>query len=229
MPSHSSSGRLNAVAFIVRRKSALTLVVRKAHAVAGIVRTPQAVTLVIWKKYTPDTCRLEDICLDTLHLEGICPDTHRLEGICHGVHHPDATCLTVVDTKKRHRFDNSRLEGYCCAHLRLVCIRMANTRWQRHVHWQAESGSIYGGTRSVTNLARQAPWRRRRCHAHPCRPVACPRFRCRSRGHRLRLGASTNLRHIARVAISPTAGRSRPLSFVSVMLLTRPFSCPLRL
>jgi len=76
--------------------------------------------------------------------------------------------------------------------------------------------------RGVTNLAQQAPWRRRRCHSHPCRPVARPRFRCHSRGHPPRLGASTDLCHIAPVAISPTAGRSRPLSFVSVMLLARP-------
>jgi len=81
----------------------------------------------------------------------------------------------------------------------------------------------------VTNLARQAPWHWRRCHSHPCRPVARPRFRCRSRGHPPRLGALTDLRHIAPVVISPMAGRYRPLSFVSVMLLVRPFSCPLRL
>jgi len=77
-------------------------------------------------------------------------------------------------------------------------------------------------SRGVTNLARQAPWRRCRRHSHPCRPVARPRFRCRSRGHPPRLGASTDLHHIAPVAISPTTGRSRPLSFVSVMLLARP-------
>jgi len=80
----------------------------------------------------------------------------------------------------------------------------------------------YADNICVTNLARQAPWRWRRCHSHPCRPVARPRFRCRSRGHPSRLGTSTDLRHIAPVAISPTAGRSRPLSFVSVMLLARP-------
>ena len=81
----------------------------------------------------------------------------------------------------------------------------------------------------ITNLARQAPCRRRQCHSHPCHPVARPRFRCRSRGHPPRLGALTDLRHIGPVAISPTTGRSRPLSFVSIMLLARPFSCPLRL
>jgi len=79
------------------------------------------------------------------------------------------------------------------------------------------------------NLTRQAPWRWRQCHSHPCRRVACPHFRCRSHGQAPRLGASTDLRHIALVVISPTAGRSRPLSFVSVMLLARPFSGPLRL
>jgi len=72
------------------------------------------------------------------------------------------------------------------------------------------------------NLERQAPWRRRRYHSDPCHPVASPRFRCHSRGHPPGLGASTDLRHITPVAISPTAGQSRPLSFVSVMLLVRP-------
>jgi len=75
---------------------------------------------------------------------------------------------------------------------------------------------------SVTNLARQAPWRRRRYHSHPSRPVARPRFRCCSHSHPPRVGASTDLHHIAPVAISLTAGRSRPLSFVSIMLLARP-------
>jgi len=74
----------------------------------------------------------------------------------------------------------------------------------------------------VTNLVRQAPWRRRWCHSHPCRPVARSRFRCRSHGPPPRLGASTDLRHIAPVAISLTNGRSRPLSFVSIMLLACP-------
>jgi len=55
---------------------------------------------------------------------------------------PDATCLTLVDRKKRHRFDNRRPEGYCGAHLCLVCIRTVGTHWERYVHWQAESGSI---------------------------------------------------------------------------------------
>jgi len=134
------------VACVVWKKSALTLIVRKAHAVAGVVQTPQALTLVIWKKYAPDAYRLEQICLDTLRLEGICPDTRGQEGICHGVRHPDATCLTLVDTKKRRRFDNCCMEGYCYAHLRLVHIRMASTCWQWHVHWLVESGSICGGT-----------------------------------------------------------------------------------
>ena len=104
-------------------------------------------TLVVRKKYAPDTSRQEEICLDTLRLEGICPDTRRPEGICHGVHRPDAICLTLVDTKKRRRFDNRRLEGYCGSHLCLVRISMASTCWERHVHWQAESGSICSGTR----------------------------------------------------------------------------------
>ena len=81
---------------------------------------------------------------------------------------------------------------------------------------------LYSYPRNVTNLARQAPWRQRWCQSHPCRPVARPWFRCHSRGHPLRLGTSTNLCHIAPVAISPTAGQSRPLSFVSVLLLACP-------
>jgi len=63
--------------------------------------------------------------------------------------------------------------------------------------------------KAVMNLAQQAPWHRRRCHAHPCRPVARPRFRCRSRGHHPCLGASTNLCHIAPVAISPVTNLTR--------------------
>jgi len=43
------------------------------------------------------------------------------------VRRPDATCLTLVDRKKRRRFDNRRPEGYCCAHLCLVRIRTAGT------------------------------------------------------------------------------------------------------
>jgi len=79
------------------------------------------------------------------------------------------------------------------------------------------------------NLARQAPWRQHRCYSHPCHPVARPRFRCHSGGHPPYLGTSTDLRHITPVLISLTAGPSRPLSFVSVMLLARLFSFPLRL
>jgi len=77
---------------------------------------------------------------------------------------------------------------------------------------------------SVTNLARQAPWHQRWCHFHPCRPVARASFHCCSRRHPARLGATTDLRQIASVVISPTADQSRPLSFVSVMLLARPSS-----
>jgi len=75
---------------------------------------------------------------------------------------------------------------------------------------------------AVTNLARQAPRCWHQYHSHRCCPVTRPDFRSHSRGHPPRLGASTDLRHIAPVAISPTAGRSRPLCFVSVMLLARP-------
>jgi len=83
----------------------------------------------------------------------------------------------------------------------------------------ASAANVY---ETVTNLARQARWRRHRCHSHPCHPAARPRFRCHSRSHPPCLCASTDLRHIAPVAISQTAGRSRPLSFVSSMLLARP-------
>ena len=73
---------------------------------------------------------------------------------------------------------------------------------------------------AVTNLAQQAPWHRCQCHSHPCLPVVRPCFHCCNRGYPPGLDASTDLRHITPVAIvSPTTGRSRPLSFVSVMLL----------
>jgi len=136
----------NAVACVVWKKYALTLVVRKPHAMTGLVRMPHAITLVVWKKYAPDTCRLEEICLDMLCLEGMCPDTRQPEGTFRVVRHPDTTCLTLIDTKKRRRFDNCRLEGYCGAHLCLVPICTASTCWERHMHWQEEFGSIYGGT-----------------------------------------------------------------------------------
>jgi len=93
-----------------------------------------------------DTCHMEEIYLDMLRLGGICPATRRPEGTCRGMRRPDATCLTVVDTKKRHHFDNRRLEGYCGAHLRVVHISMAGMCLEHHVHWQEESGSICGGT-----------------------------------------------------------------------------------
>ena len=56
---------------------------------------------------------------------------------------------------------------------------------------------------AVTNLAQQDRKRHGRGHRHPCRPVAGPHHRCRSPGHPPRLGASTELRHIAPVAIFP--------------------------
>jgi len=94
----------------------------------------------------PVTCHLEEIYLDTLCLEGICPDVRRPEGTCRGVRRLDVTCMALVDTKKRPHFEKCRLEGYCGAHLRLVHTRMAGTYWEWHVHWQAESTSICGGT-----------------------------------------------------------------------------------
>jgi len=67
---------------------------------------------------------------------------------------------------------------------------------------------------SVTNLARQARQRRCPCRRHPCCPVACPHHCSRSHDHPPYLGASTDLPHIARVAISllPT---DRRLVYVS--------------
>jgi len=63
-----------------------------------------------------------------VHLvEEIHPDTHRPKSTCRGVRRPDAICLTLVDSKKRRRFDNRRPEGYCGAHLCLVRIRTAGT------------------------------------------------------------------------------------------------------
>jgi len=78
------------------------------------------------------------------------------------------------------------------------------------------------GYATVVNLARQAPWHRCWCHSRPCHRVARSRFHCCSCGYPLHLGTLTDLSHIAPVAISPTAGQSRPLSFVSSMLLARP-------
>jgi len=56
---------------------------------------------------------------------------------------------------------------------------------------------------SVRNLTRQAHKRRSRGRRHPCCPVAGPHHRCRINGHPPCLGASTDLHHIAPVAIFP--------------------------
>ena len=157
----------HAVALFVWKKYALTLVVwnkyaltrciwkafaltpadRKAHAMVCVVRTPHALTPVVWKKYALTLCIWKAKCPGTRRLEGICRGTRRPKSICRGVRRPDASCLTLIDTKNRRRFDNRRPEGYCGAHLRIVRIRTAGTCWERHVHWQVQSGSICGGMR----------------------------------------------------------------------------------
>jgi len=104
---------------------------------ALVVWKKYALTLVIWKKYTLTHCVWK---VFTLTLAD-----RKADAMACIVRMPHA--LTLVDTKKRRRFDNRRPEGYCSAYLRLVRIRTAGTHWERHVHWQAQSGSIYGGTR----------------------------------------------------------------------------------
>jgi len=105
-------------------------------------------------------------------------------------------------------------------------IGMETDRMDKVMEMQMETVCMVKATETemdpVMNLARQAPWRWRQCHSHLCHPVAHPHFRCRSRGHPPCLGVSTDLRHIAPVVISPTAGQSCPLSFISVMLLACP-------
>ena len=79
----------------------------------------------------------------------------------------------------------------------------------------------------VTNLARQAPWRWRRCCSHPCCAMARPRLRGRSCGHPLRLEKRLALSPRYRSGsdipqrLHPTAGRSRSFSFVSRLLCLR--------
>ena len=93
----------------------------------------------------------------------------------------------------------------------------------KHLHFPVQRGGLQlQETDIVTNLVRQARKPRGRGCRHPSRPVAGLHHHCRSHGHPPCLGASTDLRHIAPVAIFPAAGRSRPLSFVSSMLPTRP-------
>ena len=104
------------MALVVWKKYALTLVVWKNYALTCCVWKAFALTLADWKAYAV-------VCV---------------------VRTPHA--LTLVDRKKRCQFDNCRPEGYCGAHLRLVRIRTAGTHWQRHVHWQVQSGIICGGT-----------------------------------------------------------------------------------
>jgi len=128
------------------------------------VRRPDATYL--------DTHRLEEICHDTRHLEGKMPwhlslgrkyalalIVRKAHAVACVVRTPHA--VRLVDRKKRRRFDNRRPEGYCGAHHRLVRIRTTGTRWERHVHWQAQSGSICGGTRRWI-----------------CLPAKCPEGKC---------------------------------------------------
>jgi len=104
---------------------------------ALVVWKKYALTLVVWKKYALTRCVWKAFALTLAD--------RKAHAVVCVVWTPHA--LTLVDTKKRRRFDNRRPEGYCGAHLRLVRIRTAGTRWERHVHWQAQSGSICGGTR----------------------------------------------------------------------------------
>jgi len=108
-----------------------------SHDLTPIVRKKYALTLCVWKAKCPGTRRPE----------GICRGTSGPNSTCHGVCRPDATYLTLIDRKKRRRFDNRRPEGYYGAHLSLVRICTAGMRWERYVHWQVESGSICSGTR----------------------------------------------------------------------------------
>ena len=107
---------------------------------------PYALTPVIRKKYALTLCVWKAKCPGTHRPEGICRGTRRPKSTGRGVRHPDASCLTLVDRKKRHPFDNRRPEGYCGTHLCLVRIHTAGMCWERYVHWQAESGSICSGT-----------------------------------------------------------------------------------
>jgi len=91
---------------------------------AGIVWMPHTLTLVVWKKYTLTHCVWKAFALTLADRKA-----HAMACV---VQTPYA--LTLVATKKRRWFDNRRLEGYCGAHLRLVRIRTAGMRWERHVH-----------------------------------------------------------------------------------------------
>jgi len=126
------------------------------------------------------------------------------------------------------RFDRNASLSYCPLPLsqrnRVIrCFSCSSTRFLKSLNTVHTSDDDFQRRKyTVMNLARQAPWHQCRGHSHPCCPVARPRFRRHSCGHPPCLGTSTDLRHIALVAISLTAGQSRPLSFVSVMLLVRP-------
>jgi len=73
-----------------------------------------ALTLCVWKAYA---------------LALVVRKAYTVAGVVRTPH-----ALTLVDRKKRRRFDNRRPEGYCGAHLRLVRIRTAASHWERHVH-----------------------------------------------------------------------------------------------
>jgi len=135
------------VVCIVEKEYAVILVVRKAHAVTDIVRTPPAVTLIVWKKYTLTLVVWKKYALTLCVWKACALTLADRKGTSSGMFRLHTTCLTLVDTKEMRRFDKFRLEGYCGANLLLVCIRMASTYWERHVHWQAESRSICGGIR----------------------------------------------------------------------------------
>jgi len=104
---------------------------------ALVVWKKYALTLVVWKKYALTRCLWKAFALTLADRKA-----HAMACVVRTPH-----SLTLVNTKKRRCFDNRRQEGYCSAHLRLVRTRTAGMRWERHVHWQAQSGSIYSGTR----------------------------------------------------------------------------------
>jgi len=103
---------------------------------ALVVWKQYALTLVVWKKYALTCCVWKAFALTLAD--------RKAYAVACVVRMPHA--LTLVDRKKRRHFDNRRPEGYCGAHLCLVRIRTAGTHWEWHVHWQAQSGSICGGT-----------------------------------------------------------------------------------
>ena len=91
---------------------------------ALIVWKKFALTLVVWKKYTLTRYIWKVFALTLAD--------RKAHAVACVVRTPHA--LTLVNTKKRRRFNNRRPEGYCGAYLRLVRIRTAITPCERHVY-----------------------------------------------------------------------------------------------